>query len=205
MKQYPSISSDIIKGQDFYTFPKYDGSNIRCEWNRKSGVYKFGTKTRLLDETDFQFPDAPGLIREKYEKDIADICKENRYDSAVFFFEYYGDNSFAGYHNPSDEKTVTLIDVNVHKRGLLPPKEFVKTFGKIDIAPVIYFGKINQDIIDEVRAGKFAGMTFEGVVCKAINNKKPGLPTMFKIKHIEWYNRLKGLCKDDTDLFNQLA
>lgn len=55
MKQYPSINSS--NGQSFKefvadVFDKLDGSNLRFEWSKKQGWYKFGTRHRLFDNTD---------------------------------------------------------------------------------------------------------------------------------------------------------
>lgn len=72
MKQYPSIPSGIIKNKSFFCFQKIDGSNIRVEWTKKNGLYKFGTRRRLLDETDLQFPDAPSLVIEGLTETSAD-------------------------------------------------------------------------------------------------------------------------------------
>ena len=65
---------------------------------------------------------------------LGKIFRDQRWDKVVVFFEFYGTNSFAGYHDENDEFSATLIDVSVHKRGILEPKDFLKTFKKITIA-----------------------------------------------------------------------
>ena len=53
MKEYPSIPHiDRGTGEFCIAFTKYDGSNIRAEWTRKSGWSKFGTRTHLLGVDD---------------------------------------------------------------------------------------------------------------------------------------------------------
>lgn len=47
MKQYPSIDGHIVH-LPVIAFDKLDGSNIRCEWNRKKGLHKFGSRKVLL-------------------------------------------------------------------------------------------------------------------------------------------------------------
>ena len=52
MLAYPSIPSwrDVSKGLPCLAFYKYDGSNLRFEWNSKTGWCKFGTRTQLFDK-----------------------------------------------------------------------------------------------------------------------------------------------------------
>lgn len=64
-----------------------------------------------------------------------------------------------------------------------------------------YYGNINEDLLNQIRDGSLPGMTFEGVVSKAKNLKKPGLSQMFKIKNVVWCQALRNLCKDDDELF----
>jgi len=45
MKSYPSIPGKHTNGIPLTVFDKLDGSNIRAEWSKKRGFYKFGTRT----------------------------------------------------------------------------------------------------------------------------------------------------------------
>src|ERR1700690_1542048 len=121
MKSYPSISKDIRNDLYIYAFDKLDGSNIRAEWNPKKGFYKFGTRTQLIDSGS-QFGKFINLIKNKYEKDLSLICQKQKWESAIFFFEYYGPSSFAGSHSNDELQTVTLFDANPYKHGLLEPE-----------------------------------------------------------------------------------
>lgn len=62
MKDYPSIPGSSKAPQlPCIAFKKYDGSNIRAEWSKKRGWYKFGTRTQLIDKTDLVFGVVPDL------------------------------------------------------------------------------------------------------------------------------------------------
>ena len=52
MKAYPSIKQfRADRHADFvgHTFAKHDGSNLRFEWSRKQGWFRFGSRRRLLE------------------------------------------------------------------------------------------------------------------------------------------------------------
>jgi len=205
MKSYPSITKDVRQDIYIYAFDKLDGSNIRAEWNSKRGFYKFGTRTQLMDEKSMPFGRAIPLIKEKFEEDLTAVFKERDWRDALCFFEYHGPSSFAGYHNFEEDMTVTLIDVNPYKEGILPPTEFIKYFGHLDTAKVLYEGHVSTELFDKVKQSTLKGMTFEGVVCKGANDKKTKMPIMFKIKSQAWLDKLKEYCKGDEALFNKLA
>jgi hypothetical protein len=189
MIEYPVIQRGIRRSEQIYAFDKIDGSNVRAEWSKKRGFYKFGTRKRLMDETDPKFGKAKALILEKYAEDLESIFIKERQQKAVAFFEFHGPNSFAGYHNEDDDHTVTLFDV-AYQHGILEPKDFIKKFGKLDVPPVLWVGNANSVLIDLVKTGQLEGMTFEGVVCKG-KYISPGYPLMFKIKNEEWIQKLK--------------
>lgn len=96
MKEYPSIERKAKYGIPVYMFEKIDGSNIRVEWSKKNGFYKYGSRHVLLnDQTPF-LKEAIPLIGAM--DGLAAIFIKQRYESAVAFFEFYGDCSFAGRH-----------------------------------------------------------------------------------------------------------
>ena len=204
MKSYPSISKEIRQDLYIYAFDKLDGSNIRAEWNPKKGFYKFGTRTQLIDSSS-QFGKAIPLIREKYEQELLNIFKNQKWESVVCFFEFFGPSSFAGSHNFEEQQTVVLFDVAPYRHGLLEPEDFIKYFGHLETAKLLYEGYVDTNLFDLVKQSTLSGMTFEGVVCKSANDKKTKMPIMFKVKSQAWLNKLKEYCKDDEGLFQRLV
>jgi hypothetical protein len=204
MKTYPTIARKIVD-TDIYAFDKIDGSNIRAEWARKhSSFVKFGSRKRLLGEDQGKIAFAEELINDNFLKKLNKIFRDQRYDRVVAFFEVYGPNSFAGTHpDPVSDFRATLIDVAPYKKGIIPPKEFVRWFSEVDIPPVLHHGKPNADFVESVRKGTLEGMTFEGVVCKA--QHKIGRPfTMFKIKSEAWLTKLREYCGNNDKMFEML-
>ena len=199
MNKYPLIEYKVDGTISIYAFDKLDGSCIRAEWTAKKGFWKFGTRRRLLDETEF-LGKAIRIIREKYEEDLSRIFYANKYGKVLCFFEFWGENSFAGNHVENENHTVTLIDVNPYKIGILPPKIFIDLFGNLDIPNVVYCGKVSFSFIEKVRESKVVGMTYEGVVCKGMKN---GLRIMFKIKSKKWIERVKGKYGSGCDLLDK--
>lgn len=125
MKTYPTISREIVR-QPIYAFDKLDGSNIRAEWSRKRGFYKFGSRGCLVGQDNPLLGKAQSLVETKYADDLNSIFRRQRWNKAVAFFEYYGPNSFAGVHEETDDHTVTLIDINYEKRGIMEPPRISK-------------------------------------------------------------------------------
>ena len=204
MKQYPSIPKGHLAGKHTYLFDKYDGSNIRAEWSRKHKKFvKFGSRTQLIDNSSLILGESISLITYKYEKEMTDRFLKNRVEKAVCFFEFFGPNSFAGSHVEEDKKEVKLLDISLHPKGIITPKEFLKLTAGLDVAELLFEGFINQQIIESIENGTLPGMTFEGVIGKC-NSGSPGLPDMFKIKNKAWLQKLRDYCKGDDTLFDKL-
>jgi len=201
MKSYPSIDKKFAKKESYYFFDKLDGSNIRAEWSKKKGFYKFGSRNQLIDETHDLLGESVLLIKE-LEEIFTKIAKKEKIDRFIAFFEYYGENSFAGSHQDEKHKVV-LFDVNIYKKGFMPPNNFVKIFeNKIEIPKLLYIGKPTTPFLDSVKDGTLEGMTFEGVIGKRLKGKTT--IDYFKAKNIEWVDRLKNNCGDNEALFNRL-
>lgn len=205
MKSYPHLPGWTgVGGIPVYVFDKLDGSNVRVEVDRKGNLTKFGKREGLLDDQTPHLREAETLIPEKYGDALGRIVKDNRWEKATFYFEFWGPSSSFGWH-AAEPHTVTLFDVAPHKKGFLEPRDFLKLCGHLDHAKLLHVGNFTKDIADSISNGTLEGMTFEGVVAKGAWDKKKGMPLMFKWKNIEWFRRLHDHCKGDETLFNKLA
>lgn len=203
MKTYPSIPSfHTLKskrrvGLDLYTFQKMDGSNMRFEWSKKRGWYKFGTRRRLLDATDKTFGEVIPLFMEaefptftcSLAEEVANRFKELRYERATIFCEFWGHKSFAGCHEKNDPKYLTPFDVLVYRKGMLPPKEFINEFA--DLMGPIWWGlhRWNYDFIQNIKTMVPDGdsLQAEGVIGKVVIGRKIH---RFKLKSQWWYDKV---------------
>lgn len=208
MKAYPSIQNSPlqqIEGKKIIAFDKLDGSNIRAEWSKQKGFYKFGSRKKLIDVNDHQLGEAVGLISQM-AKPFAEVFSKNKVERAVCFFEFWGENSAFGYHL-DEEHWCTLIDVSVYKKGIIDPEKFLEWFDRDDIRipKVLYRGPVDEEFYQSVKQGTLDGIGPEGVVCKVGFEQKLGGPWMVKIKRQSWYDRLKSFCKDDENKYKELA
>lgn len=202
MELYPSINT-IVSSTPVIVFDKIDGSNIRAEWTRKNGFVKFGTRKRLLDPAEEPLGEAVQLIMDNYAEDLNTIFRKQRFERTTAFFEFFGENSFAGFHEKEEHKVV-LFDLHVYKQGLLPAKEFLKLVeGKVETPAVLHQGKITESFVQQVKNSEIEGMTFEGVVCKGgLDNRRR--PVNFKIKSYAWLDKLKKRYGHNQKLYEQL-
>ena len=200
MKTYPKIpyNNEKLYGLETWAFYKYDGSNIRFEWNRKRGWYKFGTRTQLISPTEPIYGRSIDIFIEKYGDDLSNIftSKYKNIESVIVFGEYFGENSFAGKHMETDKMDVIIFDVSLYKKGFISPNEFLDNFGHLDISKLVYNGKYNEDFVYSVKQNKLD--LLEGVVCKGtLKSKKDGdLLWMSKIKTDHWLSKVKQLYGD---------
>ena len=136
--------------------------------DKKNGWDKFGTRRRLFDETDIDFGIAIDLLKERYASDLEKIIKKQQWQKVIFFMEFWGENSLGGLHK-NEPKNLTLFDVNPYKKGILPPKEFVKLFDHLDFSAT-FLGrhKWNKRLLQDVRNEEIDGVSFEGIVGKAL-------------------------------------
>ena len=190
--------------QRVHVWDKLDGSNIRAEWNKKRGFYKFGSRYRLIDSDSGILTKAPSLIMKKYADELDSCFRAQRWDSVIAFFEFFGQSSFAGQHNPDEEHDVMLLDVSTRQQGMLESDDFIKLFHWMGIPKLLNVRPFTQKICDQVSNGTLTEMTFEGVVCKGAKQKKTGLPLMFKQKNKSWIAALKRMCKNDIQRYKML-
>lgn len=202
MKTYPSIpypDSRVID-EYCYAFYKYDGSNLRFEWSKKQGWYKFGTRTRLFDRTDPDFGSAVDIFLNGLGEGIDKVFRSNKEyknsDRAIVFAEFFGASSFAGQHVASEPKELVLFDVNVHKKGILDPKEFIADFGHLKIAELVYQGPFSEVFIEEVKEGKLP--LVEGVIAKGGSGHNLWFR---KVKTAAYKEKLKEFFKGDWEKY----
>lgn len=197
MKEYPSILTVKIGGipKDNYclAFDKIDGSSLRFEWSKKSWLPKYGTRTRLFDETDEVFGPAINLFQQTWAEPIAKYLIDHKIQKAFAYAEFFGPNSFAGTHEPEDTKQLAFFDLWIHQKGFVSPQDFVKTFGHLAIPKVIHEGKLNQQFVNDVEDGKYD--VVEGVVCKHGDSWKN--QWMRKIKTKSYLEKLKKYGKEE--------
>jgi hypothetical protein len=193
MKEYPPIQRST--GQSFqefraHVFDKLDGNNVRAEWRRKRGWYKFGSRTQLLRPEDPLMGDAIQVFVTTMAEPLAKLAFDNRWTHLIVFMEYWGDQSFAGQHVTGDPKRLTLFDVCPESKGIISPAEFLRLYGKLEVPLPQYFGEYNwtRGFVESVRNGS-AGFapTFEGVVGKGGERHKL---VMAKAKTQAWLNRV---------------
>ena len=189
MKQYPSIGkyNCILPDIKFHTFKKMDGSNLRFEWSSKKGWYKYGTRNRLMDESDPLFGQAIPIFEETLADRVEEIFVYKKYQRAILFCEFWGLFSFAGNHEQGEHKRLTVIDLDVYKKGLVHPKELVETFDVLigsNYLGLRYWDKEFIDWVKELEPKDDGGLQCEGFVGKTeVKNKR----IMKKIKTDWWY------------------
>ena len=196
MKSYPSIVRVDQAGwdRDLYTFDKLDGSNLRFEWSRKTGWFKFGTRKRLIDKNDPMFGPAIPLFMETLAEPIAEIARNEKWINVVAFAEFWGKKSLAGRHNPNDPKTLTLFDVSIYRHGMLGPKEFLNHFKYLPIPNFLGVQKWDRAFVERVRNSDFDKITFEGVVGKSGDYDDL---TLVKCKTNNWFDAIRRLYSED--------
>lgn len=195
MKQYLEIQGpNKAPRENCIAFYKHDGSNIRAEWSRKRSWYKFGSRKVLIDKTH-DLGEAVDIFLNTYGDDLEYIFKQDKNfrscQNVTVFGEFFGKNSFAGQHEENDPKEIVLFDVNIHKKGIMSPTDFIKIFGHLKIPEIIYQGKFNESFIQNVKEGKYP--VEEGIVAKGLlpHGKPPHNLWMAKVKTKAWIEKLK--------------
>ena len=190
MKAYPSIKQfRADRHADFvgHTFAKHDGSNLRFEWSRKQGWFRFGSRRRLLEREHPTFGKSMAMFEDGFAETFERFATDGKHDSMVVYCEFWGPRSFAGEHDESDDHVLTPIDVAIYKKGLLATDSFVEQFGgKFDLG---YLGEQTWDkgFVDAVRTSTLEGMSFEGVVGKAGSGHKRNA---IKLKSKAWVEKV---------------
>lgn len=193
MIQYPSIpsygSSKVNFGENGIAFYKYDGSNLRWEWNPKKGWAKFGTRRTLFDHQTELYNQAIPIFLEQIGDAIVKNVKQefgNNVQRITAFTEFFGKSSFAGSHNVDESKELKLFDVSVFKKGFLDPFLFNELFGSEKFAASVYYeGSFDTNLIDLVYNNRNGDLD-EGIIFKTKD-------ALCKIKTKQWLNKIKTL------------
>jgi len=219
MKHYDSIENikydKTLMGEEIWAFNKLDGQNLCVKYNPKRKEFTdFGSRKCNVDETSEQFGDAVRFFKNNIADSLLPIIKDNSGKKGVFngveeitfYFEWYGEHSFAGFHQQGDEMHLALIDVNMKKKGYIEPKIYYEMFANIDgieIPELIYKGKLNEDFIRSINENDWTSESAtyptvkEGVVCRRSTQLKGQRMPKVKIKTRWWLDRLHEKYSED--------
>ena len=215
MKEYDSIpriqDDGTLIGDNIWAFNKLDGQNFRAKYtakgHNKNQFTEFGSRHRLVDENDEQFGEAVRYFKERYETILKQIIADNSgkkgifkgVEEMIFVFEWYGDNSFAGFHKEGDEMKMAITDVFMKKKGYIEPRDFYNIFCKSDLIltpELIYQGKLTNNFINSIIKNNWTidgceyPMVKEGVVCRRSSIMKGQRMPKCKIKTNWWLTKL---------------
>ena len=201
MKSYPSIPhyGEASTSGIWYGYEKLDGSLIRIEWTPKGGFCKIGRRDGLLDDSNPFLVEAPAIF-EEITPSLDDWLRRRRSKFAIAFFEFVGENSFAGNHEVEPHRLV-FIDLTLDKKGFVEPRVLRELSDVVDSASLIHTGPIESDTIKMIEEGAFPGMSFEGVVFKRNERSRR---FMWKHKSRQWLQKLRNRCGQDEKLFQKL-
>ena len=220
MRHYDSITriqdDGFLLGESVWAFNKLDGQNFAVKYNPRKKVFDaFGSKKRMVDENDEQFGDTVKYFKNSNIPDtLIEIVKENSgkkglfsgIDEITFYFEWFGEHSFAGRHDPSDELKLYLIDIFLKKKGYIEPKQYYEIFcndERLDTPELIYKGILTNDFVKEIWDNDWTKedckypMVKEGVVCRMSHLMKGQRLPKVKFKTKWWINRLHELYTEE--------
>lgn len=167
MKHYGSIprfkDDKSLLGEEVFAFNKLDGQNICVKYlPKKHDFQSFGSRRMVIDEQSevlgdavrfFKHSDIPMALSEIVSENSKKRGEFNGVDEITFYFEWWGEHSFAGVHEPSDEMHLSLIDVFEKKKGLIEPKEYLKLFHgveELDCPELVYKGKLTNKFVESI-------------------------------------------------------
>lgn len=221
MKHYnsiPRIQDDgTLKGEEIWAFNKLDGQNFCVKYSTKRKEFgPYGSRKRVVDEGDEQFgktveffknSNIPNELKRLVDENSGKKGLFNGVQEITFFFEWYGENSFAGFHQEGDEMHLALIDIDIKKKGYIEPKDFYDIFGNneiIEIPELIYKGKLTNDFIKSINENDWTDENCqypsvkEGVVCKRSTIMKGQKMPKVKFKTKWWLNELHKKYDEET-------
>ena len=219
MKHYDSIpriqDDGTLNGDMVWGYNKLDGQNFCATYNVKKDKWgPFGSRTVTVDERSEQFGNTVSYFLNKGYEDILSIKVIqnkgkgdifNGVEEVTFFFEWYGNNSFAGKHEEGDEMHLALIDVFIKKKGYIEPKEYERIFRNtsIEMPDLIYKGPLDAEIISKIQNNDWTqeGCEFpnvkEGVVFKRSTLMKGQRRPSVKVKTKWWLDKLHSMYSEE--------
>lgn len=219
MKHYDSIpriqDDGTLNGDMVWGYNKLDGQNFCATYNVKKDKWgPFGSRTVTVDERSEQFGNTVSYFLNKGYEDILSIKVIqnkgkgdifNGVEEVTFFFEWYGNNSFAGKHEEGDEMHLALIDVFIKKKGYIEPKEYERIFRNtsIEMPDLIYKGPLDAEIISKIQNNDWTqeGCEFpnvkEGVVFKRSTLMKGQRRPSVKVKTKWWLEKLHSMYSEE--------
>ena len=219
MKHYDSIpriqDDGTLQGETVWGYNKLDGQNFCVTYRPKKDAFgPYGSRTVTVDERSEQFGNTIAYFLAKGYEDILAIRVAqnsgkgqvfNGVDEITFFFEWYGDNSFAGKHEEGDEMHLALIDVFLKKKGYIEPKEYERIFRNtsIEMPELIYTGPLNADIISRIQKNDWTKpdaefpTVKEGVVFKRSTMMKGQRRPSVKVKTVWWLDKLHSMYSEE--------
>lgn len=183
---YPKIGWTEYPLTQCIAFEKYDGSNLHWVYQNKNWI-AFGTRRtqfmfNQVGQREFaqehpELSEAYALFSSILAARLSDRLQKLNIDKAICFTEFWGEKSLRGEHQAQDSKFLTLIDMEINGKLLTPDKLITNFQDFPELARVVYRGKYNGQLIEDIRKGKFG--VKEGVVCKG---EKDEMIYMVKIK-----------------------
>ena len=219
MKHYDSIpriqDDGTLQGETVWGYNKLDGQNFCVTYRPKKDAFgPYGSRTVTVDERSEQFGNTIAYFLAKGYEDILAIRVAqnsgkgqvfNGVDEITFFFEWYGNKSFAGKHEEGDEMHLALIDVFLKKKGYIEPKEYERIFRNtsIEMPELIYTGPLNADIISRIQKNDWTKpdaefpTVKEGVVFKRSTMMKGQRRPSVKVKTVWWLDKLHSMYSEE--------
>lgn len=215
MKHYDNIprvqDDETLKGKLVWGFNKLDGQNFCVTYCPETGEFgPYGSQSQTVDETTKGFRNVIKRFKNSYEEILDKIVKEHKKEGDVFhkikeitfFFEWYGENSFAGRHRKGDEMHLVLIDVFLKKKGYMKPEDYYTLFkdSGVKIPELIYKGILTDDIINKIQNNDWTSENSEfpnvkeGVIFKCSEILKGQRRPSVKVKTKWWLNKLHKKC-----------